>query len=451
MTESSGRLPAGDSELWELVEALVEGTATPQEQERLEARLRAGPQAQAFYVAYLDLHSFLQWRTRGESAGRSKVSPFWPTARGSWTRMALAASLLIGLGLLAGLLATRHGPDEDGPPDFPDAPPGSVAVLIDNSNTVWEKDMTLPTETGSALPPGRLKLKAGVVELAFRGGGEVTLEGPADLDVRASDQAFLHRGKLVAQVPKGTPGFQISTPGMVVTDFGGECGLLSDGSGQTEVHVFEGQVGASPTDKSGEPLPGMRLGNKAGARIDVAHRAIVPVPLNEQAFSSLRPEVRVVDAPVRAGQFSGRNFAAAPHLVVKNSIADYTWDSYLRFDLSGIKGPVSQAVVRLVPVHVGHPMEIAAAMVPDNLWGETTLTWNNKPPSGPPFARWLAEEGKATEIDVTRLVQVALAGDKKLSLRLFAPERKRGSAFVQYGSRRGEAETRPQLLLTIAP
>src|SRR6202040_2040630 len=99
----------------------------------------------------------------------------------------------------------------------------SVAVLIDNHNTVWEADMTLPTETGSALPPGRLKLKAGVVEVAFHGGGEVLLEGPADFDVRAADRGFLHRGKLTAKAPEGAPAFQVGMPGVMVTDLGGEC------------------------------------------------------------------------------------------------------------------------------------------------------------------------------------------------------------------------------------
>ena len=41
MSEPREQLPEGDSELWSLVEAVVEGTAGPQEQERLGARLRA--------------------------------------------------------------------------------------------------------------------------------------------------------------------------------------------------------------------------------------------------------------------------------------------------------------------------------------------------------------------------------------------------------------------------
>jgi hypothetical protein len=67
MTGRSGQLPAADGELWSLVEAVVEGTATAEERDRLEARLRAEEQARLFYVAYLDLYAHLQWTTRGRS------------------------------------------------------------------------------------------------------------------------------------------------------------------------------------------------------------------------------------------------------------------------------------------------------------------------------------------------------------------------------------------------
>src|SRR5262249_34468143 len=140
--------------------------------------------------------------------------------------LAGAACVLLSAGLLTALLGHRHTSEEGEPPGLTDAPAGSGAVLIDKRNTIWEPDMTLPTGTGSALPPGRLKLRAGIVEVAFHGGGEVLLEGPADFDVRAPDRGFLHHGKLTATVPEGAPAFRLGMPGVVVTDLGGECGLL---------------------------------------------------------------------------------------------------------------------------------------------------------------------------------------------------------------------------------
>ena len=88
--------------------------------------------------------------------------------------------------------------------------------------------------------------------------------------------------------------------------------------------------------------------------------------------------MRVADATVRGGQFADRNFGTAPRLVVKNSTPDYTWDSYLRFDLSGVKGTVSEATVRLVPV---------PPLVSPSSWRPPScpITVGAKPPSpGPP-------------------------------------------------------------------
>jgi hypothetical protein len=475
MTERSEPLSPLDAELWSLVEAVVDGTATPSERERLEARLRAEEPARQFYVAYLDLHAQLQWRTRGESVqplktkqvrsewqealadaldalpampqNRRRSRPVFRLLLGS----AAAASLLLAVGLIVALTAHRHTAEEEDSPDLPDAPAGSVAVLIGNKNAVWEKEMALPTETGSPLPPGRLKLKAGVVEVAFHGGGDILLEGPADFDISASDRGFLHRGKLTAKVPEGAPLFQVSMPGVVVTDRGGECGLLRDDTGLTEVHVFTGSIDADPSDQEGEPTAGMRLLENAGVRVDASRKTMTPVPLNELAFERLRPEIRIADALVRGGQYAERNFGTSARLVVKNSIPDYTEESYLRFDLANVKGKVSAATVRLVPVYVGRPLVNAAALVADNRWTETGITWNTKPASGPAFARWTVTEGQAVEFDVTRLVQEALAGDKLLSLRIYAPEERRGSYFVQYGSRRGAAGSRPELLVTLEP
>jgi hypothetical protein len=451
MTESQEHLPAGDEELWALVEAVVTGTATPAERDRLEARLRTEGPARAFYVAYLDLHAHLQWRTRGASAPPARPAPRPRAARPWPSRRVFAALAALAAGLLVAVLAFRHGSDEGESPNLPGAPADSVAVLINNQDTVWEADMALPTETGSALPPGRLKLKAGVVEVAFHGGGEVLLEGPADFDVRGADRGFLHRGKLTAKVSEGAPAFRVGMPGVEVTDLSGECGLLRDNSGCTEVHVFEGEVGADLTDPQGQPVPGKRLAEKIAARVDPARRTITPVPLNEKAFANLRPEIRITDAAVRGGQFAGRNFGTAGQLMVKNSIPDYCWETFLRFDLSGVKAKVTEARVRLVPVRVGQPFDNAAALVADQGWGETTITWDNRPAGGPPFARWTVRQNEPVEFDVTRPVQEALAGNKKLSLRLFAPEYGRGKYFAQYGSRRGDADARPQLLLKTVP
>ncbi len=442
MTERRLLLPPVDDQLWELVEAYVTGDGT--QRAALEERLRRDPVARRFYVAYLDLHACLQWRTRGEAAAAVPRRPRRFVLR-HW--IALAACLLLALGITFQLLLR---PGEEGEtPELPEPPRGAVAVLIGHPEAVWEADMTQPTETGTPLQPGRLKLRAGVVEIAFRSGGEVLVEGPAELDLRAADRAYLHHGKLTAKVAEGAPALHVEMPGVAVTDRGGECGLWCASSRAAEVHVFAGQVEADATERPGAPA--QRLPEGAAARVDAERQELMPMPLNEDAFAHLRPEVRVLDASVRGGQFAGRNFGLAPRLLVKHSIPDYTWESYLCFDLAGVKGRVSQARVRLLPVQVGMKLVNSAALVADRPWSETSLTWDTRPPAGPVVASWTPEAGQPVEFDVTAPVQDALAGERRLSLRLFAPQLKRGNSFVQYGSRRGAPDARPQLLITLEP
>jgi hypothetical protein len=451
-------LPHADAELWALVEAFVDGSAGPAEHQQLERRLGAEANARLFYVAYLDLHAQLQWRTRGEappiSNALEQITSPKPTERrvsGPLSRRAIVAALALAAGLFTTIMLLRTGTDEEENPEVAAAPAGSVAVLIDTKNTVWQEGMALPKVAGSALPPGRLKLRAGVVEIAFNSGGEVLLEGPAEFDLSGPDRGFLHRGKLTARVTHGAPPFRVGMPGVVVTDRGGECGLLQDESGLAEIHVFAGEVGADPTDQQGELLPGKRLLENTGVRVDAARQTMTAVPLNEEVFAALRPAIRATGATVRDGPYADQNFGTASYLMVKNSIPGYSWESFLRFDLAGVKGKVSKATVRLMPVKLGQSIENAVAFVPDNRWAEATITWNTKPASGEAFATWLAELEQAVEFDVTALVQDALTRDKQLSLRIFAPHMKRGNSYVQYGSRKGGFEARPELRLTMAP
>jgi len=96
-------------------------------------------------------------------------------------------------------------------------------------------------------------------------------------------------------------------------------------------------------------------------------------------------------------------------------------------------------------------MDNAAAIVAgDEVWSEQSITWATKPHSGPALATWTVWDTTPVEIDVTEQVREALGGDRRLALRIFAPKRKRGSAYVQYGSREGDPAARPQLILKAA-
>ena len=82
-------------------------------------------------------------------------------------------------------------------------------------------------------------------------------------------------------------------------------------------------------------------------------------------------------------------------------------------------------------VDVSHGVELARVLVRANssvkAWSEQTITWDTKPPCGQTIARWSVSDAVSIDFDVTKQVRDALAGDKRLALRIFAPQRKRGS------------------------
>src|SRR4051812_24365220 len=356
---------SADEPLQILVEAIVDGSADLRQRDELESRLRSDADARRFYVEYLDLHAQLQWRTRGMSdrvAGEARAS--LKNQRRQNTRQIVAASLAAltslatAVTVFIALFVPRPLPEDAETPDLLAKPAGAVAVLIENGPAVWEPTSARP-KVGSYLLPGRLKLKSGVVEVALARGGKIVLEGPSELDVSAADRGFLHHGKLAAKVTDKSVPLILNLPG-AIANIDGECGLLFDTSGRPELHVFNGEARAELANPRGDALPGGRLIEHAATAFDSQEHLLTDVPLNFVAFANLRPSVWISDAAVRDGGHTDENFGAAPQLVVKNSIAGYSWETFLEFDVSALAGPIESAAVRLVPLHVGQAMENAA-------------------------------------------------------------------------------------------
>jgi len=149
--------------------------------------------------------------------------------------------------------------------------------------------------------------------------------------------------------------------------------------------------------------------------------------LQESIESSFALDAQVVvlnpeaDAYVRDGAYANDNYGTETSLKTKSSSADYTRESFIRFDLSSVSFNVKHAALRLFATGVGLAGSTdAVALVSANSWGETTITWNNKPSSSVSIVSWNPVVGEVSEIDVTTQVQQAMLGDKKLSLRIYA-------------------------------
>jgi hypothetical protein len=237
------------AELRALLDALCEESITAEQMRRLEELVLAHPEAEAYYVQYLSLHADLSRHfavppavTEASLRDRARGTP----AR-SRPRLLRYPRLLLGLSALAAgvLLAVvlwprprvRVTPEEASP----EPTDNTVAVLLQANGAEWEGPGPVP-QVGTPLPPGRLRLRAGLAHLEFYSGATVILEGPADLRLISPRSAYCLRGRLRATVPPQAQGFTIGTPDFDLVDRGTEFGVAVGPDERTEVHVFQGLV-----------------------------------------------------------------------------------------------------------------------------------------------------------------------------------------------------------------
>jgi hypothetical protein len=259
-----------------LLMALVDGGLSRAEEDRLAELLRDFPALREKYLDYLLVDSLL----RGEGPGEvtAPPSPPRPPSRRRWPLV--VAAVAIAATALVAVVARPRAP-ESAPADAQaaEATDDTVAVLLDTAGAVWNEPNP-PSRPGTPLPPGRMRLDAGIVRLEFYCGAMVIVEGPADFRLASRNRAEFARGKLWAAVPPHAQGFTIGTPTLDLVDRGTEFGVRVGGRGETEVHVFRGKVELYDAGAAGRVPPNRALTTGQGARVglDGAANTLLPDP-----------------------------------------------------------------------------------------------------------------------------------------------------------------------------
>jgi hypothetical protein len=315
--------PRDNGPLWTLTAALCDGTITPGELDQLESLLRESDEARLFYAAYMDLHGRLQWRFRGgreerRESGRSAVGrgseiplpsssfPSPPSAIppiivdlsspdrsrvGGFLFSYVAAAAVFGIGLLIGALVQISHVDTPTVQVVParaeritDLPRGSgrqpvplaaaVGRVTGMFDCQWSDPSTKTVEKAEFSLGRRYALASGLMEITYKTGVKVILQGPAVYEVESADSGYLSFGKLTARVESresrveraarppnlgatssgpSTPDsrlFSIRTPTTIVTDLGTEFGVEVDRSGRSYTRVFRGRVELRPAEST---------------------------------------------------------------------------------------------------------------------------------------------------------------------------------------------------------
>jgi hypothetical protein len=288
-----------NDELDRLLGEFCHGTLSDDDGALLDAALASDADARQFYNNYMFLHAELYTqlasvgceslaaRIEEREAEYVRSSLLVPRpAQFSW--LAIAATILgvaVGSSWLTYLATKSARPTDRLVNTAASGVDRSVAVakVTATRNCLWNG----PSEDvgfGTTLFAGQqLDLVAGLVEVTFIDGAQVVLEGPAKFDVKATDLAELHEGRIAAVVPERARGFEIATNGLNVVDLGTEFGVLAEGD-ETEVHVFRGLVMAHVLDAAGQQVRTVELNTSEAARITPASSMVARIPARDDAF-----------------------------------------------------------------------------------------------------------------------------------------------------------------------
>ena len=404
-------------ELRALCDRLLDGDFTAEDRTRLEALVRGDAGLRRLYVETMHQHAALR-----QSASRFSEGPLAevlrgpesadapPSGRGStggnilrprlggpWWK--LAAGLAIGAAVW--WLA-------------PQAAPPPLATLVETHGARWENS-ALPTAPGSALHAGRLRLAEGVARIVFQSGAQVSLEGPAELELRGPNECYLHTGALTAHVPEPARGFVVATAYARLIDHGTDFGISADASGRGEVQVLSGEVELQH-GRSGEIR---RLGTRESAALTPERLAGARGSESEpdryaflRASAAARPPTLTLTTAGGTGAAAdvaspgtSRHFSDTLLLVKNAPETAFRRKACLRFDLAPLRARrVREAALTLNFEATGFgyasltgACTFAVYGVTDeaqDAWSPETLAWENAPAFSP----------EAGAVDATRAV-----------------------------------------------
>lgn len=252
----------------ELLDAWRHGRLTQEAFEQLHKRLEQDPELRAALRALAELEESLSAIALDEaSAGEFVLSaaegnvtrpadgivPGSPRARTvgpAWLPWAVAA-----VACVAALLSHVVPRVADEKPAGSRARPAATAepvtaMLVDEAGAVFAR----PRQPGEVrFDPGIYELLSGTVHLRYVNGADLIVDGPAKFEIRDPFRTDLESGRVRAIVPPTAHGFTVVTREVAYEDVGTEFGLSVNGlTGDTQMHVFDGQVN-------------LRSGNAAGA------------------------------------------------------------------------------------------------------------------------------------------------------------------------------------------
>ncbi len=255
-------------ELRELVLHTLDGDASKEDLERLQAILRSDRRARLYYRTFLamycdlnvvigskqdqeyarDVNSSLFELAEQEScapeiiiekpAAKSVDTPGkYKKKRQRFNKLYRAYSMVVSVAAVLMVIFIAYTNI------FPAKLSKPTATVMDVANAVWaNNDLGLIDGERVNTYSRVYSLESGLVKLLYDYGATVVIEGPAEFKVDSEKIICLDQGRLYACVNKGCRGFTVNTPSSILVDIGTEFGVDVNKQGDSQLHVFKGEV-----------------------------------------------------------------------------------------------------------------------------------------------------------------------------------------------------------------
>lgn len=251
----------------ELMDRLLDDDLSATEQAELLAKIEGNAASVEEFAERALLHAGLQDAPRRETLQQTALRALAaPRSRGaSWQRW-LPWGISAAACVMALLAHRSVGPAPDGNKVVVDPKPEEcvTALLVDEAGAKFERDRQ-PGEV--RFDPGSYELESGTVHLRFVNGADLVVEGPAKFEIRDELCTNLTAGRVRAIVPPTAKGFTVVTREVAYEDVGTEFGLSMDAAtGESLMHVFDGQVNLRSGNASGSLLRSVYGGESVGFR-----------------------------------------------------------------------------------------------------------------------------------------------------------------------------------------
>ena len=190
----------------------------------------------------------------------------------------LLPAAIMGMGVAAcvavGVLLVQSG--------VLDGPNLVAEVTRSSSDAVWSEDEG--PLSGGGIASGQIyTLESGVSSMKFKNGTELTVEGPAQVEVVDGREAILHSGIAFAKTGSFEGGFSLHSKGINLVDSGNSIGIDARSDHATEAMIFNQGTGVDVC------LPGIgrcrELYQYEAIRADLDREKLLDIPYNPRVFT----------------------------------------------------------------------------------------------------------------------------------------------------------------------